>query len=321
MTDSRMDEVKSERKLKGKINFVSWKREFERVAKRNDVLEYLIRGEIVPPKPRKEDYFEKLVEAETRPLTRSMMASRINTPLSEEDKEVYDVQTTMPSTNTLRWQIDYNEYRTTKEKMKLAGNYLMIGSWAASRSRSKIRARDDLLSQLNLLKLDNCPSMTEYTNKIRQIKADLETARYDMTDDMLATALLHGLPPNFLDFKEKYDWIRSTNPEEPPDLDYLYERLHIEEAKQFRLKEERWTREKARKETSGNSNPHGGTSHNGNRKPKREDRSHLKCTYPGCGETGHNGETCWTGDPSNAGSPRRESQVYKDNLSLADTEN
>jgi hypothetical protein len=27
---------------------------------------------------------------------------------------------------------------------------------------------------------------------------------------MLATALLHGLPPNFRDFKEKYDWIRST---------------------------------------------------------------------------------------------------------------
>jgi hypothetical protein len=86
-----MDEVKSERKLKGKTNFVSWKREFERVARRNDILEYLIGGEIVPPKPRKEDYLEKVVEVETRRLTRSMMASQINTPSSEEDKEVYDV--------------------------------------------------------------------------------------------------------------------------------------------------------------------------------------------------------------------------------------
>ena len=81
--------------------------------------------------------------------------------------------------------------------------------------------------------------MTEYTNKVRQIKADLKTVRYDMTDDMLATALLYGLLSTFRDFKEKYDWIRSTNPDDPPDLDYLYERLHVEEAKQIRLKEER----------------------------------------------------------------------------------
>lgn len=54
-----------------------------------------------------------------------------------------------------------------------------------------------------------------------------------MTDDMLATALLYGLPPNFRDFKEKYDWICSTKPDDPPNLDYLYEYLHVEEAKQI----------------------------------------------------------------------------------------
>lgn len=41
-----------------------------------------------------------------------------------------------------------------------------------------------------------------------------------------------------------------------------------------------------------------GTNHTGNRRPKREDRSHLKCTYPGCGKIGHTEETCWTKDPS-----------------------
>lgn len=70
-----------------------------------------------------------------------------------------------------------------------------------------------------------------------QIKADLKTVKYDMTDDMFATALLHGLPPSYRTFKEKYDWIRSTKPDDPPDLDYLYERLHVEEAQQLRMKE------------------------------------------------------------------------------------
>ena len=75
MINSKMDEVKDDRKLKGKTNFVSWKREFERAARKNDILEYLTGGEIVPPKPKKEDYFEKLVDVETRRLTRSMIAS------------------------------------------------------------------------------------------------------------------------------------------------------------------------------------------------------------------------------------------------------
>jgi len=55
MTDSKMDEVKADRKLKGKTNFVGWKREFERAAKTNDILEYLTGEEVVPPKPKKED--------------------------------------------------------------------------------------------------------------------------------------------------------------------------------------------------------------------------------------------------------------------------
>ena len=56
MTNSKMDEVN---KLKGKTNFVSQKREFERVAKVNNTFEYLNGEEVVPPKPKKEDYFTK----------------------------------------------------------------------------------------------------------------------------------------------------------------------------------------------------------------------------------------------------------------------
>jgi hypothetical protein len=66
MTDSKMDEVKDGHKLRGKTNFIGWKREFERAAKANDILDYLTGGEVVPPKPQKEDYFVKSIEADTR---------------------------------------------------------------------------------------------------------------------------------------------------------------------------------------------------------------------------------------------------------------
>ncbi|KAM3553829.1 hypothetical protein MY1884_006461 [Beauveria asiatica] len=316
-----MDEVKIDRKLKGKTNFVSWKREFERAAKNHDILEYLTGEEIVPPKPRKGDYFEKLIENDTRRLTRSMSrgmaTTQSATPPTDEGEDAYDAQAMVPANNALQWQIDYKEHKVAKSQMKLAGR--LLDAWVSDGIKIEIedypdakdaydfikkryavtneRARDGLLSQLNSLKLAGCSCMTEYTNRIRQIKADLKTVKYDMTDDMLATALLNGLPANFNDFKEKYDWIRSTNPDDPPDLDYLYDRLHVEEAKHSGLREERKAKDKGRRDANTS---HDSTSYSGNRKPKRQDRSHLKCTYPGCGKSGHSEDTCWTKDPSKA---------------------
>lgn len=330
MTDSKMDEVKADRKLKGKTNFVSWKREFERSAKANDTLEYLTGEEVVPPKPKKEDYFVKITEIDPRRPTKGKKTAQAVTPLTDGEEELENGQTVISTNNTLRWQIDYSEHKNAKEKMKLADK--LLDAWVSDGIKIEIedcadakeaydfiktryavtneRARDSLLNQLNELKLDDCTSMTEYTNRIRQIKADLKTVKYDMTDDMLATALLHGLPLNFRDFKEKYDWIRSTKPDDAPDLDYLYERLHVEELKQNRLKEERKAKDRARKEAS--SYPNNGAGYNGRTKQNREDKSHLKCTYPKCGQTGHTEDRCWTKDPSKA--PRSFKEKFAVNI-------
>ena len=242
-----------------------------------------------------------------------MKATQTSTPSTEGDEDIYDFQPMAPSNSALRWQIESNEHKKAKEDMKLAGKLLF--AWVTDGIKIEIedcrdakeaydliktryavsdeRARDSLLNQLNSVKLDDYPSMTEYTNKVRQIKADLKTVKYDMTNDMFATALLYGLTPNFRDFKEKYDWIRSTTPDDPPDLDYLYDRLLVEELRQTQLKEERKARDRARKEPSN-------TGYNNSRKSKREDRGHLKCTYSGCGKTGHTEDTCWAKDPSKA---------------------
>jgi hypothetical protein len=58
-------------------NFIS---EFERAAKANDVFEYLTGEEVVPPKPRKDDYFTKPGNAEIRRSTRT---KNISTPTGD----------------------------------------------------------------------------------------------------------------------------------------------------------------------------------------------------------------------------------------------
>jgi hypothetical protein len=300
-----MDEVKADHQLKGKTNFVSWKREFERAAKANDTFEYLTGEEVVPPKPKKEDYFVKPVKVETR---RSAPAKKTLATTPDDGDEPADAQAILMTTNNnLRWQIDYTEHKNAKEKMKLASK--LLDTWVSDGIKIEIedcadakeaydfikkryavtheRARDSLLNQLNELKLEHCSSVIEYTNKVRQIKADLKTVKYDMTDDMFATALLHGLPSNYRGFKEKYDWIRSTKPDDPPDLDYLYERLHVEEVKQLHIS----------KEANSNDSIVTDTSCNDSQKLNRDDKSHLKCTYPDCGKTGHTEENCWTKNP------------------------
>ena len=124
MTDSKMDEVKDDRKLKGKTNFISWKREFERAAKANDIFEYLTGEEVVPSKPKKEDYFVKTIEVDTRrPIPAKKKAQNV-TPSTDDDDETNDVQTMISTNNSLRWQIDSDEHKTAKAKMKLAGKLL-----------------------------------------------------------------------------------------------------------------------------------------------------------------------------------------------------
>lgn len=253
MTDSKIDKVN---KLQGKTNFISWKREFEHAAKAYDTFEYLNGKEIVPPKPKKEDYFAKPVR--TCCPAQGKKAAKTAAQVTDNDNETDNAQTiTISNNNNLRWQINYNKHKNAKEKIKLAGK--LLDAWVSNGIKIEIEefadakeaygfikkrytvtnkhARDNLLNQLNELKLKDYLSITEYTNRVHQIKADLKTVKYDITDNMLATALLHGLPPNFRDFKEKYNWIYSTKPDNTPDLDYLYKRLHIKEVKQIRQRQ------------------------------------------------------------------------------------
>ncbi|KAJ9481657.1 hypothetical protein VN97_g11812 [Penicillium thymicola] len=196
MTNSEMDEVTADPKLNGKTKFL-----------------------FLPSLPRKEDYFVKSADIEMR---RSARTKKTSTPAIDGGDETHDAQATLMTTNnSLRGQLDYNERINAKDTMELASN--LLDTWVSDGIKVEIvdytdakeaydfvkkryaviheHARGSLLNQLNELNLEDCSSVTKYTNKLRQIKADLKTVKYDMTDDMFVTALLHGLPPSYRGFK------------------------------------------------------------------------------------------------------------------------
>ncbi|KAJ8610777.1 hypothetical protein MRB53_038328 [Persea americana] len=94
-------------------------------------------------------------------------------------------------------------------------------------------------------------------------------------------------------------------------MDFLVERLHVEEAKQTRFKEEKKVTKRLKRETN-NRNHNGGNLYNGSQIPKREDRSHLRCSFPDCRKIGHTEATCWTKDPSKI--PRSSKNRITDNM-------
>ncbi|KAF2174916.1 hypothetical protein K469DRAFT_769406 [Zopfia rhizophila CBS 207.26] len=99
MTEPKMDEVKADRKLKGKTNFIGWKHEFERAAKANDIFKYLTGEEIVPPKPRKEEYFLKPFKAKTHRSAQAKKTAQTVTPSPDDDNKTDDAQAILISTN------------------------------------------------------------------------------------------------------------------------------------------------------------------------------------------------------------------------------
>lgn len=143
-----MDEVKPDRQLKGKTNFISWKREFERAARANDVLEFLTGEEVVPPKPNKDEYFVKVLDTETR---RSTRIKKSLSPTTDDENETEDGQTVVLTTNnTLRWQIDHNEHKNAKEKMKLANR--LLDAWISDGIKIEIEDCADAKEAYDFIK-------------------------------------------------------------------------------------------------------------------------------------------------------------------------
>jgi hypothetical protein len=292
MADPKMD-VSSERRLRGKVNFITWKREFEREAKAHEVLDLFTGEEEILEKPQKGDYID-----------------------DDEDKDSITIASTQKTlknfhANTLRYTIDYNNWKSNRDSLRTANK--LLNAWLCESicieietaknakeaydmviARYKInneRARDDLLSEMRKLHIDDCNSVTEYLNKLRRFRSDLAGVDYDLTDGLYVTSLLDGLDnKKWGPFKDKWDTIRAiqldANPDATPSIDLLEERLHNEALIKQRREDEKRKQDKAKPKPNISINSYSSFDNT-----KREDKSHLKCKA--CGKDRHTENNCW----------------------------
>jgi hypothetical protein len=292
MADSKMD-VSPERRLRGKVNFITWRREFEREAKAHDVLDLFTGNEDILEKPQKEDYID-----------------------DDDDKDATTIASTQKTlknfhASTLRYTIDYNNWKSNRNSLRTANK--LLNTWLSESIRIEIetaknakeaydtvvarykisneRARDDLLSEIRKLTIENCVDVTEYLNKLCRFRSDLAGVDYKLTDGLYVTALLDGLDnKKWGSFKEKWDTIRAiqldANPDTAPSVDLLEERLHNEALIKQCREDERRKQDRAR--TKSND---GTISYSSFDNTKREDKSHLKCKA--CGKDCHTEADCW----------------------------
>jgi hypothetical protein len=234
MADSKI-EVSPERRLRGKVNFITWKRDFEREAKAYDVLDLFTGDEEILEKPQKGDYID-----------------------DDEGKDSITIASTQKTlknfqASTLRYTIDYNNWKSNRDSLRTASK--LLNAWLSESIRietetaknakeaydtviarykiSNERARDGLLSEMRKLTIENCDNVTEYLNKLRRFRSDLAGVDYELTDGLYVTTLLDGLDNRkWGPFKEKWNTIRAiqldANSDAPPSIDLLEERLHNE---------------------------------------------------------------------------------------------
>jgi hypothetical protein len=300
MADAKIPDISPDRRLRGKVNYVTWKREFDREAKAYDVLDLFTGDEEILVKPKKEDYIDDDADDEKDPNT-----------IAATQKTLKGFHAT-----TLRYTIDYNNWKSNKESLRTANK--LLNAWVSDSIRIEIevadnakeaydliitrykisdeRARDDLLTQMKQLEIDDCDDVTDYLNKLRRYKSDLAGVGYKMTDSMYATALLDGLDSKkWAGFKEKWDTIRAmqldTNPKAGPSIDLLEDRLHHEALNKQRREEEKKKQNKDKDKAKAQSNTDGARAHDSSSASKNTDKSQLKCG--GCGKPGHTEESCW----------------------------
>ncbi|KAH6699947.1 ankyrin repeat-containing domain protein [Leptodontidium sp. MPI-SDFR-AT-0119] len=117
MADLKVD-VSPERRLRGKVNFITWKREFEREAKAHDVLDLFTGDEEILDKPQKGNYLD-----------------------DDDDKDSVTVASTQKAlknfhANTLRYTIDYNNWKSNRDSLRTANK--LLNAWLSESIRIEI---------------------------------------------------------------------------------------------------------------------------------------------------------------------------------------
>jgi hypothetical protein len=296
MADSKMD-VSPERRLRGKINFIAWRHDFQRAAKAHGVSDIFNGRDDMLSRPKTEDYID-----------------------TDDEKDLNTIAATQKSlkgfhASTLRYNIEYNNWRSHKEDLRVANKLLY--SWVSESikieietannpkdaydlivSRYKVsdeRARDELLSEMRHLTIDDCKDITDYLNKLRRIKSDLKSVGYTLTDGLYVTAVLDGLDnKKWALFKKEWHTIRAiqleANPDSTPSIDLFEDRLHTEVLFKQQREEDR-KKQNSNKDKTRPRTVTGNTTQISSRSAKTEDKTHPPCSA--CGDSRHTEMKCW----------------------------
>lgn len=301
-----MAPVSESSKLRGKSNYISWKRMFVREAKTEDVWDYLDGTEGIPNKPVLTEFENDIEFRANRQARQTMSPGGSETDPGEQ--EFMSVR----SNNFLKYQIKYNEWKNAVDKNKVAKKLLM--SWIdesigmevedkhlASEAYEYImeqysvaddRARNELLNEMTNLKLQDVGTVGKYYSKFRQLQADLKAVDFDVTTEMIVTSANNGLPDSYKDFKSKWAWFREFDPDKKIDLPTYFNRLQAEEEDQKKIKEEKKSQDNKNKKSEGRPFSNRASSQN------KVDKSNRVCTFAACpNKTGHTEDYCWAKHP------------------------
>jgi hypothetical protein len=307
------DDIAASKQLQGKTNFISWLRAFERAAKAKDVLKILTGAEeVVKFEPTMEDNIVVVVDSNPNLAAQRVTRSRVPiTPMTGDDDDTAGERTDT-TRSMLKWQAAVKKYDRSQEKSRIAMDLLLKWvspgvaidledlddpkeAWDLIQKRYKVsndRVREMTLEKIVNLKLSESDSMIDYLNSHRQFAQDLKKAEHVYTNSQLATNILFGLTTNYSTFKTQYEWARALQPDESPDLDFLYDRLLNEEENKKQTAERRAKESKAKDKEMKDPKPKSSRKDNGGK-----DKASLVCAYAKCGRTGHDESDCWIKNP------------------------
>ncbi|KAK2598211.1 hypothetical protein N8I77_011637 [Diaporthe amygdali] len=271
-------------KLDGKHNYIRFRRHFDRVLKKKDLWQ-LANGKVkITDEPQMDDYNVVIKTENGAVVTDSALTvAKFNVAYEKWKKsraQLKELREILFDSISVAITIELEDY---KDGILMDDPLKALTYIAKMYGTSHERARQQLLEEVDQLKLWKCSSMLQYINKHRELKSDLIKAGHSgYTDGVMITNILNGLGRDYSDFREQWDWVRAANMDDAPNMSFLQERLLI--------KEENLNKNKTNKDGKK------GNRQSGNQRGRAS--NDKTCTWPECGMKGHNADECWKHNPN-----------------------
>ena len=283
----------ADRILTGQSNWIRWYPGIKADARADDTWALLAGTEVILVKPLRADY----VTRREAPVV--VTAEKVTGP--ETARQDFEYRQ-----NREWYQMDLHDYEQQHERVRRANKMLhdridpsmqpdiqdIEGpAEALARLQSLYKMQDSRAiqfthNQIDALRLASCKSMTEYLNKMRQLKNDLVDLGEPYTDSQLIAKIISGLPTQYNSWVERYHDIMADPDAKNPTVKSIEAQLIAKEA----------TLPKTT--ATNNSNRNKDKDKHGDISKRADGTIRDKCTYEPCGKWGHKEEVCFMKDPS-----------------------